>query len=148
VSEKRDLKADLEEWHSDLIHGTRKIDWFYLVENYINRAIEAEAELNQIKNHPENRGLMSLLEETLKQKVLILDENAALRKENERLKSPELRSGTAMSLLARAQEEADRVQAVAEAAKKLIKERDEYGISWQLLMDLKHKIAALKGGGE
>ena len=42
MSEKRDLKADLEEWHSDLIHGTGKTDWFYLVENYINRAIEAE----------------------------------------------------------------------------------------------------------
>jgi len=49
VSEKRDLKADLEEWHSDLIHGTRKIDWFYLVENYINRAIEADEELRILK---------------------------------------------------------------------------------------------------
>lgn len=73
MSEKRDLKADLEEWHSDLIHGTGKTDWFYLVENYINRAIEAEAELSAL------RGCNSLLEEVLRQKVLLLDEIAELR---------------------------------------------------------------------
>lgn len=45
----RDLKADFEEWHSDLINGTRSTDWFYLVDNYIERAIAAEEELAKIR---------------------------------------------------------------------------------------------------
>lgn len=38
-----------------------------------------------------------------------------------------------------------RVKAVVEAATKLIKGRDEYGISWKCLMDLKQALATLEG---
>ena len=45
----RDLQADLEEWNSDLINGTRSADWFYLVTEYIERAIKAEEQAVALK---------------------------------------------------------------------------------------------------
>ena len=88
---KRDLRADLEYCQNRIkegrLYNTQVWDFVGMAihawPKAIERAIEAEAELNQIKNHPENRGLISLLEDTLKQKVQILDMMAALTEEND-----------------------------------------------------------------
>ena len=181
---KRDLRADLEYCQNRIkegrLHNTQVWDFVGMVINAwpeaINRAIAAEEELSQIKNHPENRGLISLLEDTLKQKVLILDDNAALREENDiqrqgiqklsaqvaglrelltaypyelhnpDCKCPECEWLDKREKLLASPDPGEKIMGVVEAATKLIKERDEYGISWQLLMDLKYKIADLEGG--
>lgn len=76
----RDLKTDLEEWHSDLIHGTRSTDWFYLAGDYIERAIEAEQELDAyIEESLKSFNTIGLL---LKSKET---ENAALCEKNAKL---------------------------------------------------------------
>lgn len=80
----RDFKADLEEWHSDLIHGTRSTDWFYLVDNYIERALKAEEELARLgKRFPVTIDKKTQVIVDRKAFDACMGDNAALREEND-----------------------------------------------------------------
>ena len=84
----RDLKADLEEWHSDLIHGTRSTDWFYLVGEYIERAVKAEEEFEKEKKYCVEmaEAHLKIINNNVQAKKKAYEEAAALREENEELK--------------------------------------------------------------
>ena len=81
----RDLKADLREWNSDLINGIRSTDWFYLAGEYIERAIDAEEELEKQQQlfEAQTGRNVEIIKRLNERKKEVCDDNAALREEND-----------------------------------------------------------------